>query len=207
MSREDAYAAVQRAAMATWTALGEPEGKDFRSNLLADPAVAAKLAPEALDRAMDPQRDVRHVDTIFRRGVSAGEARAGGTFGYRNRCRHGAAPGKRVTASKGLPDCSDASAENLEGRCPSKPPQQRLKAFATSIWRRAPLADSGGTRSCARSAPGGLWHSFAGPCAKRTAVQDARHPGGVGLGGAKPSNLHPPESLPSRRPPAPPFLG
>ncbi|HEX7770529.1 MAG TPA: adenylosuccinate lyase [Dokdonella sp.] len=67
MSREDSYAAVQRAAMATWTALGTPEGRSFRDNLLADATVSALLTPEALDTAMDPRRDFAHVDTIFRR--------------------------------------------------------------------------------------------------------------------------------------------
>lgn len=67
MSREDAYAAVQRAAMATWTALGTPEARSFRANLESDPAVAALMSPAALEAAMDPQRDFVHVDTVFRR--------------------------------------------------------------------------------------------------------------------------------------------
>ena len=40
ISREDAYAIVQRNAMATWERLGTPEGRSFRDNLLADPEVA-----------------------------------------------------------------------------------------------------------------------------------------------------------------------
>ena len=67
LSREEAYAAVQRAAMATWEALDTPGGRSFRDNLLADPVVAARLDAAALDAAMDPQRDFRHVDTIFAR--------------------------------------------------------------------------------------------------------------------------------------------
>ena len=67
MSREDAYAAVQRAAMATWEALGTPQARTFRDNLLANPDVSARLTAEALDAAMDPRRDFAHVDTIFRR--------------------------------------------------------------------------------------------------------------------------------------------
>ncbi len=67
MSREDSYAAVQRAAMATWTALGAPDGRSFRDNLLADATVSARLTPAALDTAMDPRRDFAQVDTIFRR--------------------------------------------------------------------------------------------------------------------------------------------
>jgi adenylosuccinate lyase len=67
MSREDSYAAVQRAAMATWEALGTPGARDFRANLEADPTVSALLSPTALEDAMDPERDFVHVDTVFRR--------------------------------------------------------------------------------------------------------------------------------------------
>ncbi|GGG43449.1 adenylosuccinate lyase [Caldovatus sediminis] len=67
MSREDAYRAVQRAAMATWTRLGAPDGRDFRANLLADPEVAARLDAAALDAALDPRRDFAQVETIFAR--------------------------------------------------------------------------------------------------------------------------------------------
>jgi adenylosuccinate lyase len=72
LSREAAYAAVQRAAMATWTRLGEPGAKDFRANLLADPEVSAKMDPAALDAAMDPARDFAQVDTIFARVFGQG---------------------------------------------------------------------------------------------------------------------------------------
>jgi adenylosuccinate lyase len=67
MSREAAYAAVQRAAMATWTRLGRPDGQRFRDNLLADPQIAARFDAAALDAVMDPARDFRHVETIFAR--------------------------------------------------------------------------------------------------------------------------------------------
>ena len=67
MSREDAYAAVQSAAMRTWEALGREGAPGFRDGLLADPAVRAKLDAAALDAAMDPGRDFAHVDTIFDR--------------------------------------------------------------------------------------------------------------------------------------------
>ena len=40
ISREDAYAIVQRNAMATWEKLGTPAGGSFRANLEADPEVA-----------------------------------------------------------------------------------------------------------------------------------------------------------------------
>ena len=67
LSREAAYAAVQRAAMATWTALGQAGGREFRDNLLADSEVAAHLSPAALDAAMDPRRDFVAVEAIFAR--------------------------------------------------------------------------------------------------------------------------------------------
>jgi adenylosuccinate lyase len=67
MSREAAYAAVQRAAMATWQALGQPGARDFAANLLADAEVAARLDAPALVAAMDPARDFGHVETIFAR--------------------------------------------------------------------------------------------------------------------------------------------
>ncbi len=67
LSREESYAAVQRAAMATWTKLGKADAKSFRDNLLADPIVSAKMDSAALDGAIDPQRDFRHVETIFAR--------------------------------------------------------------------------------------------------------------------------------------------
>ena len=71
MSREDAYATVQRCAMATWQALGSAGAKDFRTNLLEDAGVAALMDGAALDRAMDPARDFGHVETIFARVFGA----------------------------------------------------------------------------------------------------------------------------------------
>jgi adenylosuccinate lyase len=71
MSREDAYAAVQRAAMATWQALGSAGARDFRANLLADAEVTRWLDAAAIDAAMDPKRDFRHVDTVFARVFGA----------------------------------------------------------------------------------------------------------------------------------------
>jgi adenylosuccinate lyase len=67
LSREDAYRAVQRNAMATWTKLGQPEGRGFRANLDADPDIAGKVPPEVLDAAMDSAAHLREVDRIFAR--------------------------------------------------------------------------------------------------------------------------------------------
>jgi len=72
LSREDSYAAVQQAAMATWLKLGQADVRSFAENLLARPEVAAVMDAPRLQAVMDPQLDFRHVDTIFTRvfGVS-----------------------------------------------------------------------------------------------------------------------------------------
>ncbi len=62
MSREDAYAAVQRNAMKVWG-----EGADFLSLLQADPEVTARLDAAALSPLFDLDYHTRHVDTIFTR--------------------------------------------------------------------------------------------------------------------------------------------
>ena len=67
LSREDAYAVVQRNAMATWTRLGQPGARSFRENLDADPDVSGRVAPEALDAAMSAERHLAHVDHVFAR--------------------------------------------------------------------------------------------------------------------------------------------
>ena len=67
ISREDAYAIVQRNAMATWQKLGTPEGRSFRDNLLADPEMARRVSAAELDAAMDAKMHLREVDRIFAR--------------------------------------------------------------------------------------------------------------------------------------------
>ncbi|CAG4905887.1 unnamed protein product [Acidocella sp. C78] len=67
ISREDAYRIIQRNAMATWTALGQPDFRRFRDHLLADPEVAGRISPEAIDAAMDPRLHLARVDAIFDR--------------------------------------------------------------------------------------------------------------------------------------------
>jgi adenylosuccinate lyase len=62
VSREDAYAIVQRNAMKTWR-----EGKDFLAELKADPQVTAKLKPAELEAMFDLGYHFKHVDTIFSR--------------------------------------------------------------------------------------------------------------------------------------------
>lgn len=67
ISREDAYAIVQRNAMATWTGLGAPQGRSFRENLDADPEVSGRVPPSLLDEAMNSDLHLKNVDLIFNR--------------------------------------------------------------------------------------------------------------------------------------------
>ena len=62
LSREGAYALVQRHAMETWD-----HGGDFRERVLADPKVCEVLSKEEIDRAFSLDEALRHVDAIFRR--------------------------------------------------------------------------------------------------------------------------------------------
>jgi len=65
-SREDAYSLVQRNAMKTWN-----EGKDFLTELKADPEVTALLKPAELDEMFDLGYHFKNVDTIFDRVFGA----------------------------------------------------------------------------------------------------------------------------------------
>jgi adenylosuccinate lyase len=67
IAREDAYAIVQRHAMATWEKLGTPAARSFRANLEADPEVGARMTSGELDRAMDPSLHLRELDKVFTR--------------------------------------------------------------------------------------------------------------------------------------------
>ncbi len=62
MSREEAYAAVQRSAMPVWRGQG-----DFLTLLKADPEVKARLSDADLAGLFDLGYHVKHVDTIFKR--------------------------------------------------------------------------------------------------------------------------------------------
>ncbi|MBF9036622.1 adenylosuccinate lyase [Rhodobacterales bacterium HKCCE2091] len=62
VSREDAYALVQRNAMKVWE-----QGKDFKEELLADPDVTAALSPAEIEDKFDLAYHTKHVDTIFAR--------------------------------------------------------------------------------------------------------------------------------------------
>ncbi|WP_424361213.1 adenylosuccinate lyase [Methylocystis parvus] len=67
VSREDAYAFVQRNAMPVWRGEGE-----FRTLLGQDKDVSAKLSPAELDELFDLSYHFKHVDTIFRRVFGEG---------------------------------------------------------------------------------------------------------------------------------------
>jgi adenylosuccinate lyase len=62
MSREDAYAVVQRHAMAAWQSKGR-----FADLLKRDPEIAGYLSPQTIDGLFDTAYHLKHVDTIFRR--------------------------------------------------------------------------------------------------------------------------------------------
>jgi adenylosuccinate lyase len=62
MSREDAYSAVQRHAMASWHGQGR-----FADLLKRDPEIARYLDPQAIDGLFDAAYHLKHVDTIFAR--------------------------------------------------------------------------------------------------------------------------------------------
>ena len=62
LSREAAYAAVQRNAMAVWD-----EGGSFLAKLNADPEVSGSLSGADLAALFDPAYHTRHVDVIFER--------------------------------------------------------------------------------------------------------------------------------------------
>jgi len=69
LSREDAYALVQRHAMDTWD-----KGGDYRDRLLADPAITETLSKEEIDRAFSLEQSLRHVDAIFERTLARCDA-------------------------------------------------------------------------------------------------------------------------------------
>ena len=62
VSRENAYAWVQRNAMKVWE-----EGKDFQTELIADSDVRSQLSEEEIKGLFDLNYHLKHVDTIFTR--------------------------------------------------------------------------------------------------------------------------------------------
>jgi adenylosuccinate lyase len=62
LSREEAYAVVQRNAMKVWE-----QGDDFRTLLSRDEAILRRVTPEELDTVFDVKSHLMHFTTIFRR--------------------------------------------------------------------------------------------------------------------------------------------
>ncbi len=62
VSREDSYRLVQKNAMKVWE-----EGKDFQTELLADPEVVGALGEAKIKESFDLNYHLKHVDTIFKR--------------------------------------------------------------------------------------------------------------------------------------------
>ncbi|MGA9253808.1 MAG: adenylosuccinate lyase, partial [Roseobacter sp.] len=62
LSREDAYAMVQRNALKVWE-----HRTDFKEELLADAQVCAALSKEEIEEKFDMEYHTKHVDTIFGR--------------------------------------------------------------------------------------------------------------------------------------------
>jgi len=62
ISREEAYALVQRNAMKVWE-----QGADFLTELKGDPEVTAALSAAEIEEKFDLGYHTKHVDTIFRR--------------------------------------------------------------------------------------------------------------------------------------------
>ncbi|MDA8344145.1 MAG: adenylosuccinate lyase [Thermaerobacter sp.] len=62
LSREAAYAIVQRHAMRAWQ-----EGGDFRRSLQEDPDVQSQLSPSAFDKVFDVRSYLMHVEEILHR--------------------------------------------------------------------------------------------------------------------------------------------
>lgn len=66
VSREEAYAAVQRCAMRVWD-----EDVALRDSLGQDPFITDRLSPEILDRCFDLDHQLRNVPVIFKRTLAA----------------------------------------------------------------------------------------------------------------------------------------
>jgi adenylosuccinate lyase len=69
MLRETAYKKVQSHAMACWES-----GEDFRAAVEKDPEIRSHLSPDQIAESFSIERQLRHVDAIYRRVLErAGE--------------------------------------------------------------------------------------------------------------------------------------
>ncbi len=71
LSREAAYALVQRHAMDTWD-----KGGDYRDRILGDSAITETLSKEEIDRAFSLEQSLRHIDAIFERTLKRCDERS-----------------------------------------------------------------------------------------------------------------------------------
>ena len=71
LSREAAYALVQRHAMDTWD-----KGGDYRDRILGDSAITETLSKEEIDRAFSLEQSLRHIDAIFERTLKRFDERS-----------------------------------------------------------------------------------------------------------------------------------
>ncbi|MDQ7052870.1 MAG: adenylosuccinate lyase [candidate division KSB1 bacterium] len=62
LTREKAYALVQKHAMASWE-----HGRDFKTGILSDPEIEQAIGHDTIESCFDLQNNLRHVDTIFER--------------------------------------------------------------------------------------------------------------------------------------------
>ncbi len=62
LSREEAYALVQRHAMDTWE-----QGGDYRDRICGDAKITGVLTKEEIERAFSLEASLRHIDAIFER--------------------------------------------------------------------------------------------------------------------------------------------
>ena len=67
LSREDAYAIVQRNAMETWKVKNAGKEADFKDQLLSDPEVTQHIDRSRLEAICDPKFHYRHIKTRFRK--------------------------------------------------------------------------------------------------------------------------------------------
>ncbi len=62
LTREKAYALVQKHAMASWE-----HGRDFKAGILSDPEIVQAIGRNTIESCFDLRKNLRHVDTIFLR--------------------------------------------------------------------------------------------------------------------------------------------
>lgn len=68
LSREESYRLVQANAMDVWR-----NGGSFLDRLKSDPEIADRVPAQDLDAAFDPDRQLRHLDTLFERVFGAAD--------------------------------------------------------------------------------------------------------------------------------------